>query len=227
MKYVFNITKEQKHDLIDAVTAITGDKAVYQFTPTYAYAIGDLTVNRDATLTAPDGKDLSGLIASLKNSGFDLISTETDAPKKSANQEDGDSNFIISVPLDAANVEVLANLIKSKETLIEKALRVTDTDFQITEDRIQFPWFKRKLADDEMKAFTHFVSALCRLSKEQKRASGKPTQTDNEKYTFRCFLLRLGFIGKEYKTERKVLLQNLIGSSAFRNIPEEEMAPCE
>ena len=227
MKYVFNITKEQKHDLIDAVTAITGDKAVYQFTPTYAYAIGDLTVNRDATLTAPDGKDLSGLIASLKNSGFDLVSTETDAPKKSANQEDGDSNFIISVPLDAANVEVLANLIKSKETLIEKALRVTDTDFQITEDRIQFPWFKRKLADDEMKAFTHFVSALCRLSKEQKRASGKPTQTDNEKYTFRCFLLRLGFIGKEYKTERKVLLQNLIGSSAFRNIPEEEMAPCE
>ena len=225
MKYVFNITKEQKHDLIDAVTAITGDKAVYQFTPTYAYAIGDLTVNRDATLTAPDGKDLSGLIASLKNSGFDLVSTETDAPKKSANQEDGDSNFIISVPLDAANVEVLANLIKSKETLIEKALRVTDTDFQITEDRIQFPWFKRKLADDEMKAFTHFVSALCRLSKEQKRASGKPTQTDNEKYTFRCFLLRLGFIGKEYKTERKVLLQNLIGSSAFRNIPEEEMAP--
>jgi len=227
MKYVFNITKEQKHDLIDAVTAITGDKAVYQFTPTYAYAIGDLTVNRDATLTAPDGKDLSGLIASLKNSGFDLVSTETDAPKKSANQEDGDSNFIISVPLDAANVEVLANLIKSKETLIEKALRVTDTGFQITEDRIQFPWFKRKLADDEMKAFTHFVSALCRLSKEQKRASGKPTQTDNEKYTFRCFLLRLGFIGKEYKTERKVLLQNLIGSSAFRNIPEEEMAPCE
>lgn len=227
MKYVFNITKEQKHDLIDAVTAITGDKAVYQFTPTYAYAIGDLTVNRDATLTAPDGKDLSGLIASLKNSGFDLVSTETDAPKKSANQEDGDSNFIISVPLDAANVEVLANLIKSKETLIEKALRVTDTGFQITEDRIQFPWFKRKLADDEMKAFTHFVSALCRLSKEQKRASGKPTQTDNEKYTFRCFLLRLGFIGKEYKTERKVLLQNLTGSSAFRNVPKEEAAPCE
>lgn len=227
MKYVFNITKEQKHDLIDAVTAITGDKAVYQFTPTYAYAIGDLTVNRDATLTAPDGKDLSGLIASLKNSGFDLISTETDAPKKSANQEDGDSDFIISVPLDAANVEVLANLIKSKETLIEKALGVTGTGFQITEDRIQFPWFNRELADDEMKACTHFISALCRLSKEQKRASAKPTQTDNEKYTFRCFLLRLGFIGKEYKAERKVLLQNLTGSSAFRNMPKEEAAPCE
>jgi hypothetical protein len=227
MKYVFNITKEQKHDLIDAITAITGDKAVYQFTPTYAYTIGDLAMNRDATLTAPDEKDMSDLIVSLKDSGFDLVSTEADVPKESADSEDGTTDFIISVPLDAANVEVLANLIKSKETLIEKALGVTDTGFQIKEDHIQFPWFNRKLTDDEMKACTHFISALCQLSREQKRASAKPTQTDNEKYTFRCFLLRLGFIGKEYKAERKVLLQNLTGSSAFRNVPKEEAAPCD
>ena len=44
---------------------------------------------------------------------------------------------------------------------------------------------------------------------------GKPT--DNEKYAFRCFLLRLGFIGAEYKAARKILLKNLSGSSAFRN----------
>ena len=41
--------------------------------------------------------------------------------------------------------------------------------------------------------------------------------TDNEKYAFRCFLLRLGFIGAEYKTARKILLKNLSGSSAFKN----------
>ena len=39
----------------------------------------------------------------------------------------------------------------------------------------------------------------------------------NEKYAFRCFLLRLGFIGEEYKVERKILLKNLTGSSAFKN----------
>lgn len=43
------------------------------------------------------------------------------------------------------------------------------------------------------------------------------TEIDNDKYAFRCFLLRLGFIGSEYKTERKILLRNLTGSSAFRN----------
>ena len=42
-------------------------------------------------------------------------------------------------------------------------------------------------------------------------------ETDNDKYAFRCFLLRLGFIGSEYKSERKILLRNLTGSSAFRN----------
>lgn len=36
-------------------------------------------------------------------------------------------------------------------------------------------------------------------------------------YAFRCFLLRLGFIGSEYKKERKILLKNLTGSSAFKN----------
>ena len=42
-------------------------------------------------------------------------------------------------------------------------------------------------------------------------------EVENEKYAFRCFLLRLGFIGEEYKVERKILLKNLTGSSAFKN----------
>ena len=39
----------------------------------------------------------------------------------------------------------------------------------------------------------------------------------NEKYAFRCFLLRLGFIGAEYKSERKILLENFTGSAAFKS----------
>jgi hypothetical protein len=48
---------------------------------------------------------------------------------------------------------------------------------------------------------------LCKLSKELKRTSSKETPVANEKYAFRCFLLRLGFIGSEYKASRKILLQ--------------------
>ena len=54
------------------------------------------------------------------------------------------------------------------------------------------------------------------MAKNQKRITAKPKENENEKYAFRCFLLRLGFIGDEYKTDRKVLLANLDGSSAFK-----------
>ena len=45
---------------------------------------------------------------------------------------------------------------------------------------------------------------------------------ESEKYAFRCFLLRLGFIGNDSKAARKILLRNLSGHSAFRNKAEEE-----
>lgn len=67
------------------------------------------------------------------------------------------------------------------------------------------------------KAYTAFISALCKLSANAKRVSMTEKPVDNEKYAFRCFLLRLGFIGREHKTTRKILLRNLEGSSAFKN----------
>lgn len=45
----------------------------------------------------------------------------------------------------------------------------------------------------------------------------EPHEESNEKYAFRCFLLRLGFIGPKFKDQRKVLLRNLTGSAAFKN----------
>ena len=64
--------------------------------------------------------------------------------------------------------------------------------------------------------YMHFITALCDMARNQKRINTCAQKTDNEKYAFRCFLLRLGFIGAEYKTERKILLRNLTGSSAFK-----------
>ena len=57
-----------------------------------------------------------------------------------------------------------------------------------------------------------------------KRITATEKPVDNEKYAFRCFLLRLGFIGSEHKTQRKILLRNLTGSSAFRSGTKKEVA---
>lgn len=69
---------------------------------------------------------------------------------------------------------------------------------------------------DKIAAYTQFISRLCDMARDVKKVSLKLTKTDNDKYAFHCFLLRLGFIGKEHKTARKILLRNLMGNSVFR-----------
>ena len=99
-------------------------------------------------------------------------------------------------------------------------LKVFQTDVlrrKVTEDKVLIPCFTGCPDADTVKAYTHFITALCHLAKKQKRVLATERVSTNEKYDFRCFLLRLGFIGKEYRDERKLLLQHLSGSSAFKN----------
>ena len=55
------------------------------------------------------------------------------------------------------------------------------------------------------------------MAKKQQRVNATEKHVENEQYAFRCFLLRLGFVGPEYKADRKFLLKNLSGNSAFRD----------
>ena len=62
-----------------------------------------------------------------------------------------------------------------------------------------------------------YIIGFIPMAKNQNRITAIEKEVENEKYAFRCFLLRLGFIGEQYKKERKILLQNLSGSAAFKN----------
>ena len=125
----------------------------------------------------------------------------------------------IAIPKESLTDTALENLqkiIANKQTLFQRASRTDSTEIEITEEKINFTWFPYTTDSDEMAAYTQFISRLCDMARDAKRVSSKPTETDNDKYAFRCFLLRLGFIGKEYKTARKILIRNLTGNSAFR-----------
>lgn len=123
----------------------------------------------------------------------------------------------VEIPLDKVDVGNLTKLLDAKGCLIKKALGISELPIEVLEDRAAFPWFSELPDADAVQAYTHFISALCQMSKNAKRVTVTEKAVDNEKYSFRCFLLRLGFIGAEYKTERKILLKNLTGSSAFKN----------
>ena len=127
------------------------------------------------------------------------------------------TGLTVEIPLDKVEVENLTKLLDAKGGLIKKALGISELPIEVLEDRAAFPWFSELPDADAVQAYTHFISALCEMSKNAKRVTATEKAVDNEKYAFRCFLLRLGFIGAEYKTERKILLKNLTGSSAFKN----------
>ena len=69
----------------------------------------------------------------------------------------------------------------------------------------------------QLKAYIQLCLAMSQLAKDLKHASNKPQQTENEKYAFRCWMLRLGFIGEEFKTARTLLLRNVSGNCAWRH----------
>jgi hypothetical protein len=120
-------------------------------------------------------------------------------------------------PLPTLRSKISSGWWKARKASSSKALGCQDIDLDITDERVRFPWFEDGTDPDAVKAYTHFVTALCEMAKTQKRVTAKEKDTDNDKYAFRCFLLRLGFIGDEYKAARKILLRNLSGSGAFKS----------
>ena len=147
-------------------------------------------------------------------------SVEEVAPTKEATTEADEDSLSISLPRTLFTETALQNLdalLLSKGRLIRHAFDIREATYTLTDDRITFAWLHGTITDETAKAYAEFISKLCLMARTQKRVTAKEKIVDNEKYAFRCFLLRLGMIGSAYKESRKILLQNLTGSSAFKS----------
>ena len=212
MEIKFNCTGTERKRLAQAIGTIVGARPEYQFMPTCAYKIGQHTLDKDGTLhfaeTLCYSDEAMELLKELEAQGFEVESIGEER-----------NELTITMPLEFFDETVFTNLdriLENKGTLIKHALGTDSLKYTVTDTAVEFPWFTIETEHDA-EAYSRFVTALCDMAKNQKRINNKPDTSDNEKYTFRCFLLRLGFIGTEYKAVRKVLLRKLSGSSAFRN----------
>ncbi len=124
-----------------------------------------------------------------------------------------------------SDIQNLQNVLTSKVSLLKHALQ-TDADITLTanESIVSLSFFRATLNPAEVMAYIVLAAKLGEFAKGLKHASAVERPVENEKYAFRCFLLRLGFIGPEYKTERKILLAPLEGSTAFKNRLQEVQA---
>ncbi len=226
MKIKYNAAGTRRKELVKVIADATGAQAKYMGMPTAAYEIDYFTVTKDGTLIfddRADSEEVEHLLEAIAAAGFECEPQDGEKPEDgetSETNENAEKNetagLTVEIPLDKVKVGNLTKLLEAKGSLIRKALSISDTKIEVKEDRVAFPWFSEVDAD-EAKAYTHFIAALCEMSRNAKRVTATEKDVDNEKYAFRCFLLRLGFIGTEFKAERKILLKNLTGSSAFRN----------
>ena len=218
MRIEFNLKGAERKELVNAISRITGINAEYQGTPAMNYRIGDFTVTKDGALVYDDKIDAGELLNELAEAGFEGTSNKSEGKELKVPEP---NILTIEIPADRVNTENLQKLLDAKGTLIRKALGIDSLAFEIHEDRVSFPWFVDPTPDHAL-AYTQFIAAICKMSTEQKRITARVREVDNEKYAFRCFLLRLGFIGNEFKQSRKILLSNLDGSSAFKTVQTKE-----
>lgn len=206
-----------------------GIKPKYLGVPSFAYEVGDFTITREGTIIDKAGDEMK--LDEILNSSEETTETEF-------------NSIEISFPMeghDERTIKNLLNMIYSKQSLIKKVFDCSENivekelideistleslseilttinkenckGIDFNDEKLTFNFI-----NGDIQTSSEFLSLLIKKAKELQYTSSKPIETDNDKYTFRTWLIRLGMIGPEYKAHRKTLLSSLTGSSAFRN----------
>ena len=245
MEVKYNVCGPRRKEMVQAVSeALGGWSKQYLGVPSCSYQVGDFEITRHGTLVSADHTDagmVEQVLEALAKAGFACEEAgkpaepeasgeakqpdETTAAGSGTETEDmpdaatldGLTIILPRESFSAAALDNLDRLLESKGSLIRKAFGIEEAVYTLTDDRLTFAWLTGDITPEKAKACRDFIGRLCEMAKRQKRVTARVRAVTNEKYAFRCFLLRLGLIGAEYKTTRKILLRNLSGSAAWRD----------
>ena len=144
----FNVTKDKRKAMVQAIEKEIGGKAKYLGVPSCAYEIGSITVGKNGELEFEDFDDLDA-VAQIVGAGVlatgvspaewnnnEKVAEEPDSePNKGA--ETGESlGLTVSIPLEKVEVGNLASILDAKGDLIKKALGITNLRFTTDEENI-------------------------------------------------------------------------------------------
>jgi hypothetical protein len=234
MELNYNVKGDRRKQLVKALEEILGVKSEYMGVPTFAYRIGKVMVDKAGTVTSEGASTdvFQNVAMALSLRGF----VPAGGLEQAGIRGEGDEGTIVDSPAADSNevalleiqmpremftekgIENLKRLVHAKGDLIKKAIGTDELSINIEEETIRFPWFPLKGDADEVEHHEKFIEALCHMAINQKRVTAKAVISENEKYDFRCFLLRLGFIGDEHRAFRRYYLRNLSGNAAFKRV---------
>jgi hypothetical protein len=187
----FTLESKQRPKLAQEIGNILGTAPHYERVPSCAYDIAGYRLDKEGVLHIPEGAEetVKDLILQIRERGFQ---DDAEITEEVPVQQD---KLTIVIPRESLTDTALENLQKitaNKQTLFQRAFQTDSTEIEITDEKIKIIWFSYTTDSDEMAAYTQFISRLCDMARDAKRVSSKPTETDNDKYAFRCFLLSRG-----------------------------------
>ena len=214
-----------RKEMVKALAELLGHEPRYCKAPTFAYEFNIGTLDREATLhllPSLNADAAEQLANHLEARGF-ICKIEKEAAGSEIEQGspvEEANHYTVCIGVEKLIPDVLAKveeIVAGKATLLRKALGDSTLEIRKTAGGYEFPWFQIESSPEEREAYATLIEKLIAFAGTLHRVTAKDKQVDNEKYAMRCFLLRLGFIGEEYKKARTILLRNLEGNSAFRS----------
>ena len=245
MKYCYRVTKSERKAMVQVIAEALGATPVYQGVPTCAYVIGDISVNTDCELVWDERTDdgtIRKVTEALAAAGYERKSDPVEIVVTIPTLRHTGITLrnlvnliytrgpLINKALGtsfAAGQELVDALAETEglRTVQDFCRIATDhaaglSGVSITPEEISFSSMPETDNPDLVRAFTELVSMMNNQALSQKRIQAKAVNDENEKYSFRIWLMRLGMNGPEYKGTRKILLEHLSGNTAFRTSAE-------
>ncbi|MDR3541437.1 MAG: virulence factor [Desulfosporosinus sp.] len=249
--YSFNVIGIERKQIASIIAEALSGEVSYAGAPSFGYHIAGWVIDREGIVTTPkiQNESLRTVLDTLKTAGataegngavtlsieghtgntlrnvVNLIWTKQSLIQKALGWV---TNIVPAGLVKAINAVPIDTLEEFAEVINEaidagKIEGESELEFDLADRIVSFSFFNASLDADEVLSFATLCQKLSEQAKQQKFSSIKQKETPNECYSMRCFLLKLGFIGKEYKIERKILLSKLDGNSAFRT-PEAKQA---
>lgn len=239
---------QNRKDLVKLLEGCLNEKAVYLGAPSFAFKIGPYTVTKDGTLTADEYDtefitelSMKGIIEgaacnegsttiyipmsdhsgpSLMNIVFRINSKDELLSKVCGRKGAFRISRSFVSKLDTARPKTVDEFMGILKSCGGNEI---NSGIVFTDDKILFTAFPFSKQPEIIEAYRKLAEHICEeaLSKGRVRPE-RIGLTENEKYSFRNWLVSIGMTGSEYKAARAILLRNLSGHTAFRTKKQAE-----
>ena len=230
MKIKFVLENGKRRTLANALGEAMNAEVRYLGAPTFCFEVGGCLLDRDGLVDIPVEATPIEVLSKLAAAGFHaegigpgpkVPAQEKPMHEETEQAEPAGEGFIISIPAQDFNSRTRDNLNKllaAEGGLIMAALGVGRLQYSEDHGYLAFDLYDSQPEQKELDACTDLLNALYTTAREQVRVTAKAqADIDNPKYAMRCFLLKLGFIGPEYKETRSLLLSRLPGNASFKS----------